>query len=104
MTNSTINITGLEENMVSGFFAKGNRLWFGPHIDPNNTVVFEGDTDEDFFTAAREAISRMTNAIGENTGFEAVPILNELDLAGGEEGDVALFAYDTTDDKSSWFM
>ena len=38
------------------------------------------------------------------TGFEAVPILNELDLAGGEEGDVALFAYDTTDDNSSWFM
>ena len=104
MTNSTINITGLEENMVSGFFAKGNRLWFGPHIDPNNTVVFEGDTDEDFFNAAREAISRMTNAIGENTGFEAVPILNELDLAGGEEGDVALFAYDTTDDNPSWFM
>jgi hypothetical protein len=95
MTNSTINITGLNENMVSGFFAKGNRLWFGNTIDPDNTVTFEGDTDEDFFNAAREAISRMGDAIGEDIGFYAVPILDEFDWAGGQEGDVGLCAYDT---------
>ena len=38
------------------------------------------------------------------TGFEAVPILNELDLAGGEEGDVQLFVYDRTDVTDDWFM
>ena len=102
MTNSTINITGLEENMVSGFFAKGNRLWFGD-ISLNNTVLFEGETDEDFYNAARKAISRMTNTIGENIGFMAVPILDELDWAGGEEGDVQLCAYDTTDENALWF-
>ena len=103
MTNSTINITGLEENMVSGFFAKGNRLWFGD-ISLNNTVPFEGETDEDFFNAARKAISRMTNTIGENIGFMAVPILDELDWAGGEEGDVQLCAYDTTNPNALWWM
>ena len=103
MTNSTINITGLEENMVSGFFAKGNRLWFGD-ISLNNTVLFEGETDEDFFNAARKAISRMTNTIGENIGFMAVPILDELDWAGGEEGDVQLCAYDTTNPNALWWM
>lgn len=103
MTNSTFNIAGLEENMVSGFFAKGNRLWFGD-ICLNNTVAFEGETDEDFFNAARKAISRVTQPIGENIGFYAVPILDELDWAGGEEGDVQLCAYDTTDDNALWFM
>lgn len=103
MTNSTINIAGLNENMVSGFFAKGNRLWFGDLIDRNNTVAFEGETDEDFFNAAREAISRMTNTIGDNIGFYVVPILDELWWAGGEEGDVQLCAYDTTDKNALWF-
>ena len=104
MTNSTISIPGLEYELIEGFFGKGNRLWFGPHIDPNNTVVFEGETAEDFFNAARKAISRMTNAIGDNIGFYALPILDELDLAGGEEGDVQLFVYDRTDVTDDWFM
>ena len=104
MTNSTINIAGLNENMVSGFFAKGNRLWFGDITNSMNTVAFEGETDEDFFKAAREAISRMSTAIGENIGFYAVPILNELDWCGGEEGDVQLCAYDTTNPNALWWM
>ena len=69
-----------------------------------NTVAFEGETDEDFFKAAREAISRMSTAIGENIGFYAVPILNELDWCGGEEGDVQLCAYDTTNPNALWWM
>ena len=104
MTNSTINIAGLNENMVSGFFAKGNRLWFGDITNSMNTVAFEGETDEDFFNATREAISRMSTAIGENIGFYAVPILNELDWCGGEEGDVQLCAYDTTNPNALWWM
>lgn len=102
MTNSTINITGLNDSMVLGFFAKGNRLWFGD-TDINNTVAFEGETDEDFFNAVREAISRVTQPIGENIGFYAVPILDELDWAGGEEGDVQLCVYDTTEEHALWF-
>ena len=103
MTNSTISIPGLEYELIEGFFGKGNRLWFGD-ICLDNTVAFEGETDEDFFNAARKAISRMTNAIGDNIGFYALPILDELDLAGGEEGDVQLFVYDRTDVTDDWFM
>ena len=84
MTNSTINIAGLNENMVSGFFAKGNRLWFGDITNSMNTVAFEGETDEDFFEAAREATKPHEQRHWREIGFYAVPILNELDWCGGE--------------------
>ena len=45
-------------------------------------------------------LSRMTNAIGENLALKQSLFSMSLICAGGEEGDVALFAYDTTDDKS----
>lgn len=100
MTNTTINIAGFDN--IADFYGKGNRLWFGDSVNPCMSVIFEGETEEDFFNAAREAITSMTNVIGDTIGFYALPILDELWECGGKEGDVLLCTYDTAAQHPYW--
>jgi hypothetical protein len=85
-------INNLED--VVGFFGAGNRLWFGDVHDIEFTEELEGDTEQDLLNAVQRVFSRLTNNFPENIHFELIPILDELDNFGGQEGDVLLFKHD----------
>ncbi|EGG28362.1 hypothetical protein IMCC3088_317 [Aequoribacter fuscus] len=88
---------------IADFFGKGNRLWFGDLIHPDNTVVFSGDTKSDFLKAVGEAIERGACSPDELGRFYVIPILDEFWWCGGEEGDIQLCSFDSEDEIASLF-
>jgi len=79
---------------VVGFFGSGNRLWFGDFHDIEFTEELEGDTEQALLNAVQTAFSRLTKNLPDNIRFELIPILDELDNFGGQEGDVLLFKHE----------
>lgn len=74
-------------NFINGFFTNGNRLWFGDS-DFSGSVKIMGDDLAALDRAAQRAISRQ--GFDPATEFVLIPILDELDDVGGQEGDVML--------------
>ena len=79
---------------VVGFFGSGNRLWFGDVFDIDFTEELDGDTEQDLLNAVQRAFSRLTKNFPDNVRFELIPILDELNNFGGQEGDVLLFKHE----------
>lgn len=94
MTNTIEGLIINDLKDVLGFFGSGNRLWFGDVLDIEFTEELDGDTEQALLNAIHRAFSRLSKNSPDNIRYELIPVLDELDNFGGQEGDVLLFKHE----------